>query len=79
MVDESGAIVKSIDGFEGRVPANVQNYTLTAFSLKVYGVDNHAFKLFLDNYDGKPNGKGEEHWSEGGGEACGQYNREYGV
>ena len=62
--DEDGAIVKSIDGFEGRVPANAQNYTLTAFSLDVYGVGNHTYRLFLDNYDGEANGKGEEHWSE---------------
>ncbi|GEM_PF-984444 len=62
--DENGTIVKSIDGFEGRVPANAQNYTLTAFSLDVYGVGNHTFKLFLDNADGEPNGAGEEHWSE---------------
>ena len=62
--DEDGAVVKSIGGFEGRVPANVQNYTLTAFSLDVYGVGNHTYKLFFDNVDGKPNGAGEEHWSE---------------
>ncbi|WP_456423416.1 hypothetical protein, partial [Thermococcus sp.] len=35
--DEDGAVVKKIDGFEGRVPANAQNYTLTAFSLNVNG------------------------------------------
>ena len=62
--DEDGAVVKKIDGFEGRVPANAQNYTLTAFSLDVYGVGNHTYKLFLDNTDGKPNGAGEEEWSE---------------
>ncbi|AIF69881.1 hypothetical protein PAP_07455 [Palaeococcus pacificus DY20341] len=62
--DEDGAVVKRIDGFAGRLPANAQNYTLTAFSLDVYGIGNHTFKLFLDNYDGKPNGAGEEHWSE---------------
>ncbi len=62
--DEKGAIVKSIDGLEGRVPGNAQNYTLTAFSLDVYGVGNHTYKLFLDNADGEPNGAGEEHWSE---------------
>jgi len=61
---ENGTIVKSIDGFEGRLPANARNYTLTAFSLDVYGVGNHTYKLFLDNYDGKPNGAGEEHWSK---------------
>lgn len=62
--DEDGTIVKSIDGFKGRVPAGAQNYTLTAFTLDVYGVGIHTFKLFLDNYDGKPNGAGEEHWDE---------------
>ncbi|AIF69869.1 hypothetical protein PAP_07395 [Palaeococcus pacificus DY20341] len=24
----------------------------------------YTYKLFLDNYDGEPNGAGEEHWSE---------------
>ncbi|GAB6101720.1 hypothetical protein JCM16138_09430 [Thermococcus atlanticus] len=62
--DEDGAVVKKIDGFEGRVPANAQNYTLTAFSLNVNGIGNHTYRLFLDNYDGKPNNAGEEHWSE---------------
>ncbi len=62
--DENGAIVKRIEGFEGKLPANAQNYTLTAFNLQVDGVGNHTFKLFLDNTDGKPNGIGEEHWSE---------------
>ncbi|CAI1492694.1 protein of unknown function [Thermococcus nautili] len=61
---DSWGTVKSIDGFEGRVPANAKNYTLTPFSLDIYGVGNHTFKLFLDNADGKPNGVGEEHWSE---------------
>ncbi len=31
----------------------LKNYTLTAFSLKVYGVGEHAYKLFLDNAGGK--------------------------
>ena len=62
--DEDGVVIKKIEGFEGRVPANAQNYTLTAFSLDVYGVGNHTYKLFLDNSDGEPNGVGEEHWSE---------------
>ncbi|WP_048151448.1 hypothetical protein [Palaeococcus ferrophilus] len=60
--DESGAIIKRIDGFEGRIPANgVKNIT---FGYTVYGVGAHAFRVFLDNYDGEPNGKGEEHWAE---------------
>jgi len=60
--DEDGAVIKRIDGFEGRIPANGEkNIT---FSYTVYGVGNHTFKLFLDNYDGKPNGKGEDHWAE---------------
>jgi len=62
--DENGTVVKSVGGFIGRLPANTRNYTLTAFSLDVYGVGNHTYKLFLDNYDGKPNGAGEEHWSK---------------
>ncbi|AMM53222.1 hypothetical protein [Pyrococcus kukulkanii] len=60
--DGDGAIVKNIN-WTG-VPANAQNYTVTTFTLTVYGVGEHKYKLFLDNYDGKPNGKGEEHWSE---------------
>ncbi|WP_461862993.1 hypothetical protein [Thermococcus sp.] len=60
--DEDGAVIKRIGGLEGRIPANGgKNIT---FSYTVYGVGNHTFKVFLDNYDGKPNGKGEEHWSE---------------
>ncbi|AMM53096.1 hypothetical protein TQ32_00255 [Pyrococcus kukulkanii] len=60
--DGDGAVVKNID-WTG-VPANAQNYTVTTFTLTVYGVGEHKYKLFLDNYDGQPNGKGEEHWSE---------------
>ena len=60
--DEDGAVIKKIDGLEGRIPANDEkNIT---FSYTVYGVGNHTFKVFLDNYDGEPNGKGEEHWDE---------------
>ena len=60
--DESGAVIKRIDGLEGRIPANGEkNIT---FSYTVYGAGEHTFKLFLDNYDGKPNGEGEEHWSK---------------
>jgi len=60
--DGNGTVIKRIDGFEGRIPTNGEkNIT---FSYTVYGVGNHTFKLFLDNYDGKPNGKGEEHWSK---------------
>ena len=58
--DGEGAVIKRIDGLEGRIPANGgKNIT---FSYTVYGMGNHTFKLFLDNYDGKPNGEGEEHW-----------------
>ncbi|WP_457753908.1 hypothetical protein [Thermococcus sp.] len=46
------------------LPASVQDYTLTSFSLQVSGVGNHTYTLFLDNVDGEPNGIGEEHWSE---------------
>ncbi|MFA4720004.1 hypothetical protein [Pyrococcus kukulkanii] len=60
--DGDGAIVKNIDWTV--IPANAQNYTVTTFTLTVYGVGEHKYKLFLDNYDGKPNGKGEEHWDE---------------
>ncbi|MFA4646877.1 hypothetical protein P8X24_06400 [Pyrococcus kukulkanii] len=60
--DGDGAIVKNID-WTG-VPGNAQNYTVTTFTLTVYGVGEHKYKLFLDNYDGQPNGKGEEHWDE---------------
>ncbi|MDK2913244.1 MAG: hypothetical protein PWQ79_159 [Thermococcaceae archaeon] len=60
--DESGAIIKRIDGFEGGVPANGGRNV--SFSYTIHGVGNHAFKLFLDNYDGEPNGAGEEHWAE---------------
>ncbi|WP_456365689.1 hypothetical protein [Thermococcus sp.] len=60
--DEEGAVIKRIDGFEGRIPANGEkNIT---FSYKVYSVGEHTFKLFLDNYDGKPNGYGAENWSK---------------
>ncbi|WP_456366126.1 COG1470 family protein [Thermococcus sp.] len=59
---ENGVVIKRIGGFEGRIPANSEkNIT---FSYKVYSVGEHTFKLFLDNYDGKPNGEGEEHWSK---------------
>ncbi|NJE61895.1 hypothetical protein [Thermococcus sp. 21S7] len=59
--DDEGAVVKTIDRC---IPAKAQNYTVTAFSLVVHGVGNHTYRLFLDNYDGKPNGKGDEHWDE---------------
>ncbi len=60
--DEEGAVIKRIDGFEGRIPANGEKNI--SFSYTVYGVGNHMFKVFLDNLDGKPNGVGEEHWAE---------------
>lgn len=60
--DESGAIIKRIDGFEGRAPANGEKNI--SFSYTIHGVGNHTFRVFLDNYDGEPNGAGEEHWAE---------------
>lgn len=54
--------VRNFDGFEGRFPANGGKNV--SFSYTIQGVGNHTFKLFLDNYDGKPNGAGEEHWAE---------------
>ncbi|WP_297416852.1 hypothetical protein, partial [Thermococcus sp.] len=60
--DEEGAVIKRIDGFEGRIPANGEkNIT---FSYTVYGVGNHTFKVFLDNYDSKPNEYGAKNWEE---------------
>ena len=59
--DGNGAVIKRIDGFEGRIPVGGKNIS---FSYTVYGVGNHTFKVFLDNSDGKPNGVGEEHWAE---------------
>ncbi|ASI99775.1 hypothetical protein A3L02_09465 [Thermococcus celer Vu 13 = JCM 8558] len=59
--DEEGAVIKRIDGYEGRIPA--KGYKNLTFTYNLAGVGNHTFKLFLDNYDGEPNGAGEEHWS----------------
>ncbi len=59
--DEEGAVIKKIGGLEGRIPANGEKNI--SFSYTVYGVGNYTFKLFLDNYDGKPNGEGEEGWT----------------
>ena len=58
--DENGAVIKRIDGFEGRIPVGGKNIS---FSYTISGVGNHTFKVFLDNSDGKPNGVGEEHWA----------------
>ncbi|WP_324735162.1 hypothetical protein VFC49_08350 [Thermococcus sp. SY098] len=61
VVDEDGAVIKRVSA---TLPASVQDYTLTSFSLQVSDVGNHTYKLFLDNADGKPNGVSEEHWNE---------------
>ena len=59
--EENGAVIKRIDGFEGRIPPGGKNIS---FSYTIHGVGNHTFKVFLDNSDGKPNSVGEEHWDE---------------
>jgi len=61
VVDEDGAVIKRVST---TLPASAQDYTLTSFSLQVSGVGTHTYTLFLDNYDGEPNGIGEEHWDE---------------
>ncbi|CAD5243204.1 conserved protein of unknown function [Thermococcus camini] len=51
-------------GIEAKIPANANGDSIITPRRNIVGVGTHTIKLFLDNYDGKPNGKGEEHWSE---------------
>ncbi|WP_206203571.1 hypothetical protein [Thermococcus sp. M36] len=60
-IEVDGDVIKNV---ETRIPANANSDSILTLSYNLIGVDNHTFKLFLDNYDGKPNGVGEEHWSE---------------
>ncbi|WP_157628426.1 hypothetical protein [Thermococcus thioreducens] len=46
---------------EAKIPANANGDSILTLAYNLPGVSNHAFKLFLDNTNGKPNGKGEEH------------------
>ena len=60
-IEVDGERIKNITA---EIPVNANGDSLLVFSHPLIGIGNHTIKLFLDNYDGKPNGAGEEHWSE---------------
>ncbi len=49
---------------ETRIPANANGNSILTLAYNLAGVTDHTFKLFIDNYDGKPNDAGEEEWSK---------------
>ncbi|WP_240703283.1 hypothetical protein [Thermococcus indicus] len=60
-IEVDGEVIRSI---EAKIPVNANGDSILTLTYNIAGVSTHTFKLFLDNYDGEPNGAGEEHWSE---------------
>ncbi|NJE03965.1 hypothetical protein E3E27_07470 [Thermococcus sp. MV11] len=60
-IEVDGDVIKNI---EAKIPASANGDQILKLRYNFAGVGTHTIKVFLDNYDGEPNGEGEEYWSE---------------